>query len=41
MREWFKRWRRRPFKMAIALAYERGVINSFQLHELAELIDRA
>ena len=35
----FSMWRRRPYKRVICAAYTDGVINSKQMHELAERID--
>lgn len=35
----FSVWRRSPYKRAICAAYSDGVINSKQMHELAERID--
>lgn len=37
----FKIWRRQPYKRAVSLAFEKGIINSRQLHEIADLIDKA
>jgi hypothetical protein len=37
----FKVWRREPYKKAICHAFSKGLIDSKQLHELAELIDKA
>lgn len=36
----FSEWRRAPYKRAICRAYSDGIINSRQLHELCERIDR-
>lgn len=37
--QWFKVWRRKPYKTALCRAYSDGVINSKQLHELAGRLD--
>jgi hypothetical protein len=36
---WFKIWRRKPFKEALCQAYSEGIINSKQLHILAWKFD--
>jgi len=37
----FSVWRRKPYKRVICEAYTDGIINSWQLHELAARIDAA
>jgi hypothetical protein len=35
----FRIWRRKPFKTALCRAYSDGLINSYQMHEMAERFD--
>lgn len=39
-KNYFTTWRRLPFKRAIVRAYSDGVINSYQMHELAARFDQ-